>query len=131
MVQVGASVYVQQSESEEDALTVIKCLFTHFVKVFFCTRSRSSARHTNNIFIMSFANMHNFTAVNDADALYSVGSTFLWDEKQQSKGEDGPIDLSLGGRKKNTSEHARLSQAASVSAVTAAGTLLSCLCGTV
>lgn len=31
-------------KSKRLILTFIKCLFTHFVKVFFCTRSRSSAK---------------------------------------------------------------------------------------
>lgn len=39
---------VRQSSSHEPALTFIKCLFTHFVKVFFCTRSRSSAKQRNH-----------------------------------------------------------------------------------
>lgn len=33
-------------ENQGQVFTLIKCLFTHFVKVFFCTRSRSSAKHT-------------------------------------------------------------------------------------
>lgn len=60
---------------------------------------------------MTFANMHNLTAVNG-----SGGTVFLWDTKQQNERgtlKDGRIDLSLGGKKENTSEHARLSQAAS------------------
>lgn len=101
-MQVEACMYVQQSESEEETLTVIKCLFTHFVKVFFCTRSRSSARHKTTFPLRLLPTC---TAVNGVDALCSVGSVFLWDEKQQCKRgtlKDGLIDLSLGSNKKKT-----------------------------
>lgn len=67
---------------------------------------------------MAFADMHNLTVVNGWGAVCSGGTVFLWDTKQQNKRgtlKDELIDLSLGGKKKkkNTSEHARLSQAAS------------------
>lgn len=40
---------LKKQEQWVNVFTFIKCLFTHFVKVFFCTRSRSSAKKETTV----------------------------------------------------------------------------------